>query len=128
MPSLGLRMRTRTGLDDIDLGTPQSSTLKENPAPREVWVLRLLRIDGNMRVRLTRKLANEIDGIDLSLHHVGDIIDLPTQQARTLMAEAWAERERRGNEMRGTLVLAFRRATDPGPLRADQDDHLSRAS
>ena len=83
---------------------------------------------GKMRVRLTRKLADEIDGIDLSHEHVGDIIDLSTLEAQTLIAEKWAERERRGEGQRESIVLAFRRATDPGPLRADQDDHLSRAS
>lgn len=81
-----------------------------------------------MRVRLTRKLAAELDGIDLSLHHVGDTIDLPTREARTLIAEGWAERERRGKGVSGTIVLAFRRATDPGHIRSDEDDHLSRAS
>jgi hypothetical protein len=81
-----------------------------------------------MRVRLTRKLADEIDGIDLSRDHVGDTIDLSTRAARTLIAEGWAQRERRGEGPRTSIVLAFRRATDPGPLRPDQDDHLSRAS
>ena len=81
-----------------------------------------------MRVRLTRKLAEEIDGIDLSHDHVGDVIDLSTRDAQTLIAERWAERERRGEGPRESIVLAFRRATDPGPLRDDEEDHLSRAS
>lgn len=79
-------------------------------------------------MRLTRKLAEEIDGIDLSHHQLGDVIDLPTPQARILMAEGWAERERRGKHARGTIVLAFRRATDPGHAHDEEDGHLSRAS
>ena len=90
--------------------------------------LALLRIDGKMRVRLTRKLADEVDGIDLSHDHVGDIIDLSMREAGTLIAEGWAERDRRGEGPRASIVLAFRRATDPGHVRPDEDDHPSRAS
>jgi hypothetical protein len=43
-----------------------------------------------MRIRLTRKFAELIDGIDLSRRRVGDVIDLPVHQARTLIAEGWA--------------------------------------
>ena len=48
-----------------------------------------------MRVLLTRKLADCIDGIDLSGCKVGDILDLPPPEARLLIAEQWAIRERR---------------------------------
>ena len=85
--------------------------------------------DGKMRVRLTRKLADEIDGIDLSQHAVGDSFDLAAREGELLMAEGWAQRERRGGR-RSTVVLAFRRATDlghdPGP--GEESDDLSRAS
>jgi hypothetical protein len=43
-----------------------------------------------MRVRLTRKLAEEIDGVDLSERDVGDVFPLPDDQARLLVAEKWA--------------------------------------
>lgn len=43
-----------------------------------------------MRIRLTRKFAQVIDGIDLSRRRVGDVIDLPVNDARTLIAEGWA--------------------------------------
>jgi hypothetical protein len=43
-----------------------------------------------VRVRLTRKLARRLDGIDLTSYEVGDIIDLPVGDARTLVAEGWA--------------------------------------
>jgi hypothetical protein len=44
----------------------------------------------NMRVRLTRKFAEAIDGIDLSQYCVGDFIDLPQHDAELLLAEGWA--------------------------------------
>lgn len=43
-----------------------------------------------MRIRLTRKLANCIDGVDLSRYSVGDGLNLPTWEARLLIAEGWA--------------------------------------
>jgi hypothetical protein len=47
--------------------------------------------EGRLRVRLTRKLAQCLDGIDLRRHRQGDIIDLPRAQAELLIAEAWAQ-------------------------------------
>jgi hypothetical protein len=46
-----------------------------------------------MRVRLTRKLAESVDGIDLSAHGVGDILDIHPADAQLLIAEDWAVRE-----------------------------------
>ena len=43
-----------------------------------------------VQVRLTRKLAEEIDGVDLSQRRVGDEFPLPESQARLLVAERWA--------------------------------------
>ena len=43
-----------------------------------------------MRIRLTRKFAERIDGVDLSSRRVGDVIDLPVHEAHTLIAEGWA--------------------------------------
>ena len=43
-----------------------------------------------MRIRLTRKFAERIDGVDLSRRRVGDVIDLPVDEARALIAEGWA--------------------------------------
>jgi hypothetical protein len=42
-------------------------------------------------VRLTRKLADAIDGIDLSSRQVGDRLPLHQDEARVLIAEGWAE-------------------------------------
>jgi hypothetical protein len=66
-----------------------------------------------VRVRLTRKFAPEIDGVDLSRNDVGEIVDLPVAKAQLLIAEGWAVAERRGGT--GPLrVVAFRRDSDPG--------------
>jgi hypothetical protein len=43
-----------------------------------------------VQVRLTKKLAEVIDGIDLSDRRVGDVVDLPKHDAEVLMAEGWA--------------------------------------
>ena len=43
-----------------------------------------------MRVRLTRKLAECVDGVDLSAHRVGDVMDVSPTEARLLIAEQWA--------------------------------------
>lgn len=42
-------------------------------------------------VRLTRKYAERIDGVDLSEHQVGDRLPLAAREARLLIAEGWAE-------------------------------------
>jgi hypothetical protein len=39
-----------------------------------------------MRVRLTRKLSDRIDGV----RRVGQVLDLPLAQAHLLLAEQWA--------------------------------------
>ncbi|HMJ82973.1 MAG TPA: hypothetical protein VK504_07390 [Vicinamibacterales bacterium] len=43
-----------------------------------------------MQVRLTKKLAEAIDGIDLSDRRVGDVVDLSKHDAEMLLAEGWA--------------------------------------
>jgi hypothetical protein len=44
-----------------------------------------------MRVRLTRKLAASIDGVDLTRRRVGDVFDLPLHDAQLLVAHGWAQ-------------------------------------
>ena len=46
-----------------------------------------------MRVHLIRKLADMIDGIDLSAYQPGDMLDLTREEAALLVAEGWAVRE-----------------------------------
>lgn len=44
-------------------------------------------------VRLIRKLARHIDGIDLGSRRVGDVFEAPLSEARLLIAEGWATAE-----------------------------------
>jgi hypothetical protein len=44
-----------------------------------------------VRVRLIRKFAECLNGVDLSKHRVGDSLDLCPKDARMLVAEGWAE-------------------------------------
>jgi hypothetical protein len=56
---------------------------------------RILLTVRSMRVRIVRKLADQVDGIDLSGRHVGDVIELPEPDARVIVAEQWAIPARR---------------------------------
>ena len=44
-----------------------------------------------MRVRLLKKLALFLNGIDLTSRNVGEIFDCPDEAARLLVLEGWAE-------------------------------------
>ena len=44
-----------------------------------------------VHVRLTKKLANVMDGVDVSHARAGDILDVSDSQGAMLIAEAWAE-------------------------------------
>jgi len=52
-----------------------------------------------MRVRLVRKLAERIDGVDLRGHEVDEVFDVSPREARLLMAEEWAIAERRSADL-----------------------------
>jgi hypothetical protein len=56
-----------------------------------------------MALRLTRKLADMIDGIDLSAFRVGDVLYLPWPGAWILIAEGWAEMIERRHRPRGII-------------------------
>jgi CheY-like chemotaxis protein len=56
-------------------------------------------------IRLTRKLAEFIDGIDLSGRSVGDIVEMPERDAWTLIAENWAERVTSGERQPLVLIV-----------------------
>lgn len=43
------------------------------------------------RIRLIKKLAPIINGIDLSKVKVGDVIEVPNAVAQMLIREGWAE-------------------------------------
>jgi hypothetical protein len=44
-----------------------------------------------VHIRLTRKLAEALNGLDLRPYKVGDVIDLPERLGRMLVFEAWGE-------------------------------------
>ena len=44
-----------------------------------------------LRVRLIRKLAERLNGVDLSKVRVGDSLNIAANDARILIAEGWAE-------------------------------------
>lgn len=51
-----------------------------------------------MRVRLVRKFALVLNGVDLSNVHLGDVVDFPDSAARMLVLEGWAEVAEPGDE------------------------------
>jgi hypothetical protein len=53
------------------------------------WVL-LTRF-ASMRIRLIRKPALCLNGVDVANVRVGDVVDLPERDARLLLLEGWAE-------------------------------------
>ncbi len=59
-----------------------------------------------MRLRLMVKLAEMVEGIDLSHCAEGDVIELPDHHARILIRGGWAERT--SNEERVTCAPAWR--------------------
>jgi len=48
-----------------------------------------------MKVRLTKRLAPQLDGIDVSDRREGDVLDLSPSEAKILVEEQWAIPERR---------------------------------
>jgi hypothetical protein len=44
-----------------------------------------------MKIRLTKRFAERIDGVDLSQVHTGDVLDVPPKEARILVNEGWAD-------------------------------------
>ena len=52
-----------------------------------------------MRVRIVRKLADRVDGIDLTNYGVGEVIELPETDGRLIIAEQWAEFARRETDL-----------------------------
>ena len=68
-----------------------------------------------MRVRLTRKLAERVDGIDLSSYQEGDVLDLSGREAELLVAEGWAVRAGR----RSRREIRHRTTTSMQTVAAD---------
>ena len=67
-------------------GTPDESS-------PDYWHYAPVRPDDVALVRLTRKYANSIDGVNLEAAKVGDRLELSRRDASVLIAEGWAERQ-----------------------------------
>jgi hypothetical protein len=63
-----------------------------------------------MHVRVVRKLAECVDGVDLSRCSEGDVIDLAEPEARLILAEQWAVPARRVSDFAAST--ADRRGSD----------------
>jgi hypothetical protein len=70
------------------------------------------RVAKSMRVRLIKKFAEIIDGVDLRGRSVGDLLNLRPSEAKLLIAEQWAV----GGESNSYLMH---------PEASDSDDHRS---
>jgi hypothetical protein len=71
-----------------------------------------------MHVRLIRKLAEVVDGVDLSGRVVGDLLDLAPDQADLLVAEGWGEAVPDGTDVAETTTrLPLATAADAPPRR-----------
>ena len=65
----------------------------------------------NVRVRLIKKLAECLDGVDLARCHVGDALNLSAHDAQLLIAEQWATPAERRHTKIGRSGNERRRAT-----------------
>jgi len=70
-----------------------------------------------MLVRLTKKFAERIDGVDLSANEPGDMLDLPPSEGRLLLAEGWAIIERRRQHSRACGSSASYRSSTAADRR-----------
>lgn len=75
-------------------------------------------------MRLIRKIACQVDGVDISSHAVGEVFDLPSSEAGLLVAEGWAVVE---PQVDGYAVPAFAAPAGAGPREPhDGGDALAR--
>jgi hypothetical protein len=65
-----------------------------------------------MRIRLTEKPADRLDGVDLTSVAIGDVLEIPDQQALCLILERWAVPEKGGDRIALNRPAAF--AGSPG--------------
>jgi hypothetical protein len=74
-----------------------------------------------MQIRLTRKVAQVLDGVDVSAHCEGDVFTLPVREAELLIKEGWAVQHRAtARAGAGALRRALATSTDqPGGKRQD---------
>jgi len=74
-------------------------------------------------VRLIRKMAHQLDGVDISGHSVGECFELPAPEAGLLVAEGWAVVEPTANAHSPT-AFGDHEAVEPGERRRHDDPDL----
>jgi hypothetical protein len=81
-----------------------------------------------MWIRLTRKLADYLDGIDLTDYREGDLVFLRPRETELLIAEGWAQPlRRRSDEIRALSTPLYRAvAADSATLRTVEQLHRAR--
>lgn len=77
----------------------------------------------SMRVRLIKKFAEKIDGVDLTGRSVGDLLNLLPREARLLIAEEWAVP---GGDFNSHSSRADVPGPDPPPGRSSAPTFLRR--
>jgi hypothetical protein len=80
-----------------------------------------------MRIRLIRRLAEQLDGIDVSAVREGDVIDLPRPQAALLVAEGWARPSHTRREVRTSSAPHIRAVSADAATRRRTVEQLRRA-
>ena len=71
-----------------------------------------------IKVRLIRKLADVINGVDLTRRAPGDVFEIPGREAELLIAEGWAIAHDDGVENRHNALDA-----EPTPAARERADH-----
>jgi hypothetical protein len=69
---------------------PKKPGQTEPPSTSERWNYAGAPSDDVVSVRLIRKFAEHIDGVNLENATVGELLDLPPRDANILIAEGWA--------------------------------------
>src|SRR5262245_24424311 len=97
------------------------------------WSAACVSLPLGMWVRLTRKLAELLEGVDLSNRRVGDAFEVPDRQGRLLIAEGWAEAHVANNlpddarEPFDVMLDRLRRVREMMDLRIGTPQHRRRA-
>jgi hypothetical protein len=74
-----------------------------------------------MRVRLTRKLAECVDGVDLSRSREGDVLELSAHDAALLISERWAVPVAAAAESRRSSIRFVREVAADSAVRRTTD-------
>jgi hypothetical protein len=79
-----------------------------------------------VKVRLTRKLADRINSVDLTDRAPGDVFQPPRHEARLLIAEGWAVPH--GEDLGSPQHVAEAASATPAPVTAMDDTTLNSGS